>query len=91
MYAYMLTYIIQWLRIDLIIILQSLNADKKNITLNEFTKCKSIFIHYKPVVFDVRVSLVVCPCALYLLAIVLPVLLRFTDYDYIFAIFNLCW
>ena len=29
MYAYMLTYIIQWLRIDLIIILQSLNADKK--------------------------------------------------------------
>ena len=28
MYAYMLTYITQWLKIDLIIILQSLNADK---------------------------------------------------------------
>jgi hypothetical protein len=28
MYVYMLTYITQWLKIDLIIILQSLNADK---------------------------------------------------------------
>ena len=36
-------------------------------------------------------SLVVCPCVLYILAIVLSFLIQYTDYDYPFAIFKLFW
>jgi hypothetical protein len=48
-------------------------------------------MQYKPVVFYVRVSLVVCPGVIYLLAIVLPVLRRYTDSDYLFVILKLFW
>ena len=68
-------------KVDLINKLQRLNAVKKSITFKEFIKYKSLFIHSKPIVFYVRVSLVVCPCVFYLMAIVLSVLHRYTDYD----------
>ena len=61
----------------------------KSITLKEFTKWKSLFIQYKPVVFYVGVSLVFCPVVLFLLSIILSVPLQYADSDYPIAIFNL--